>query len=154
MKKTWVLIANASEARLFEGEKSSNRMILLAEFFHPESREKISDLVVNNRGRYRDMKNAPSGVYQEPTNPRQVEAEKFAYELASTLNKGRVHHKFNRLILIAPSQFQGLLNKFCNHHVKHLIMNTIDKDYTKVKENQLSKYLNGKLRLQTLEVAA
>lgn len=146
MRTTWILIANASEARLFQAEKNTKNLTLLEEFKHPESREKTLDLISDIGGRYRNPGFAPGGLYQEPTPPKELEAERFAHELAVKLNKGRNLNQFHDLIVIAPPHFQGLLSRFCNSHVKMLITHIFHKDYTKLKPHELPQYLNGKIR--------
>lgn len=147
VRPTWILIANASQARLFKSEKPYHEIELIKEFNHPESRAKTSDLVTDNNGRILNRgRSSPSSVYQEPTSPKEVEMERFAHELAEQLNSGRTSNQFSGLVLIAPSQFHGLLSKFCNNHVRNLIIRTIDKDYTKFKERDLKKMLDSKIR--------
>ncbi|MBA2653643.1 MAG: host attachment protein [Gammaproteobacteria bacterium] len=145
MKTTWILIANASEARLFQAEKVTKKILLIDEFFHPASRKKIASLVTDVPGRYRKSTSTPLSSFEETFNPKQAEALRFARELAEKLNLGRATNRYTNLILVAPPHFQGLLNKCCNHHVKNLISNTLDKDYTKIREYDLPHYLNGKL---------
>lgn len=147
MRTTWILIANASQARLFKAEKSTKNMELIALFFHPQSRERTVDLVSDVPGRYRNGI-SPKSNFEEATSPKQHEIESFAHELAEKLNEGRNKNLYKNLIVIAPSHFQGLLNKFCNSHVKNLIITTLHKDYTKVKEHDLLHYLDGKVNLR------
>lgn len=148
MRTTWILIANSSEARLFEASKSTKNMQLINTFAHPESRQKVIDLVTDLPGRYRNSGATPSSFYEDPANAKAVEAERFAHELAHKLNEGRTQNKYHHLILIAPPHFQGLLNKCCNIHVKNLITDTLEKDYTKLKQHELPHYLNGKFVLK------
>jgi protein required for attachment to host cells len=143
MKTTWILIANASEARLFKTEKHPKDMELIDEFHHPESRQKVVNLVTGGIGSYRKASSTPKSSFEEPTNPKQVEVENFAHELAAKLNEGRNKNLYKNLVLIAPSQFRGLLNKYCNEHVKSLILVALNKDYTKLKKDELSQCLNG-----------
>lgn len=145
MKSTWILIANSSEARLYKSEKPFHEIKLLKEFSHPESREKVLDLVSDGLGRYNVPVSSRGGIYEEPSNPKQVEADRFARELAEKLNKGRIKNQYSNLIIIAPPQFHGLLNKHFNNHVLNLIKTTLEKDYTKVKEHDLVKLLNSRL---------
>ncbi len=147
MRNTWILIANASEARLFNAEKTTKDMQLVQAYSHQESREKIANLIDGGKGSYRKTP-SPKSAYEEPTNPRQVEIERFAHQLAHKLNDGRNKNLYRNLVLIAPSQFQGLLNKFCNPHVKNLIVIRMDKDYTKYKKEELLHYLDGKIRIR------
>lgn len=143
MKTTWILIANASEARLFSAKKTYKDMELIKEFHHPESREKVHNLISDASGRYR--KNiSPKSAFEEMHNPKKLEAEKFAQILAFTLEQGRNKNLYSNLILIAPSQFHGLLNKSCSHFVIDKVIERLDKDYTKIREHDLNKYLNGK----------
>lgn len=148
MQTTWILIANGSSARLFETEKNSTKMKLLTEFQHPESRQKITKFIDGGRGRYRSKNDVPGGIYSEPTGPRQVELERFAHELAYKLNEGRTKNLYKNLILIAPAHFQGLMNKFVKSQVKNLVSLALYKDYTKLKQHELVRHLDGKLLLK------
>lgn len=143
MKATWILIANASEARLFKAKKTYRDMTLIQEFSHPESRAKITDLITDSAGRYRKSI-SPKSAFEETQSPKKVEADKFAHLLAEVLEQGRTQNKYVHLVFIAPSHFQGLLNKSCNHFVLDKVIETLDKDYTKIREHDLPKYLNGK----------
>jgi protein required for attachment to host cells len=147
MRTTWILIANASEARLFQAIKTTRDMKLVDEFSHPASRQKVVNLITDNAGRYRNSNTSPKSRYEEATPPKEVEAERFAHKLASKLNEGRNRNLYRNIIIIAPSQFQGLLNRCCNVHVKNLITNTMDKDYTKLTAHKLLQQLDGKLLL-------
>lgn len=145
MKDTWILIANSSEARLFKTEKHSRNMKLVKEFFHNESREKVENLITDAAGRYRQSTSSPKSAFEDANSPKEIEADKFAHILAQILDEGRNHNLYENLVFIAPSHFQGLLNKNCNHYVMGKVVKTLDKDYTKVREYDLPKYLNGKL---------
>lgn len=143
MKTTWVLIANGSEARLFKAQKNYRDMHLLQEFYHPESREKAINLVTDAPGRYRKSV-APKSAFEEPLSPKKMETDKFAHTLANILEQGRTKNLYSNLIVIAPAHFQGLLNKCCSHFVINKIVDTLDKDYTKITEHELPNYLNGR----------
>lgn len=147
MRTTWILIANASEARIFQSQ-TPKEIKLIRQLKHPESREKVINLVSSLAGRYRRPAATATGLYQELTSPKEVEAERFAHELALHLNEGRNQHEYKKLVVIAPAHFQGLLNKVCNSHVKNLIAQTLDKDYTKIKQHDLLHYLDGKVSLK------
>lgn len=147
MKATWILIANSTRARLFRMEKHNHDMELVEEFSHPQSREKIGDLITDSSGRYtKSLGHSPKSAFEEPNTIKQLEALRFAHILAQILDKGRTKNLYHNLIVIAPPHFQGVLNKCCNAQVKQKIYITVDKDYTKVRQHDLSKYLNGKLR--------
>lgn len=146
-KTTWILIANSSQARLFKSEKPYHQIELLMEFAHPESRLKVSNLVSDGYGRVLNRgRGTRASSYEEPTNPKQVEAIRFAQELAQELNLGRAKNQYHNLILVIPAQFRGLLNKYCSNNVINLVEHAIDKDYTKFKQHELVKLLNNKIK--------
>lgn len=148
MRTTWILVASSSKARIFQAAKTTEDMKLVCELEHPESREKAVNLVSDVPGRYRKSSSSPFSLYEEPTNPKELEAERFAHQLAHELNEGRNLNKYRDLIIIAPSHFQGLLNKIFNVHVKHLITRTLHKDYTHLKQHELLHFLDGKIKLK------
>jgi protein required for attachment to host cells len=143
-KVTWVLIANSSNAKLYKSEKPYHQLELIKKFEHPQSREKARDLITDGYGRYKFTTNSPPSAYSDPMNPKEVEAERFAHELALELNQGRTKNHYHHLVLVAPSHFRGLLNKYCDNHVLNLVVHSINKDYTKIKQHDLSKYIDGK----------
>ncbi|MHB9119754.1 MAG: host attachment protein [Burkholderiales bacterium] len=140
MSTTWILIANASQARLFINEGPNKGLKLLKELFHPESREKASDLVSDRPGHYKSGGNG-NGAYVPPTDPKEHEAETFALELAKELEHGRTGNRFQRLIVAATPAFLGKINNSLSHHVSGLVSNTLQKDYTKANEKELAAHL-------------
>ena len=137
---TWVLVANSSEARLFETQKLGTAMNCLREFSHPEGREKGSELVSDRPGHYQS-KGMGHGAFVEPTDPKDVEVDRFASELAKELEKGRTAHAFNKLVVVAAPHFHGLLNTHMNEQTREMISNNIEKDFTAYDERELSQRL-------------
>src|SRR5262245_29759651 len=97
---TWVLVCDAARARLFQvAPKRRGGLILLDELEHAESRARVRDLVSDAQGR-KPVGPSPARAAQgqrgahgrpgvEPdTNPKEVEAQKFARQLAERLGKG------------------------------------------------------------------
>lgn len=146
-RTTWILIANSCQARLFKSEKPYQDIELLMEFAHPKSRAKGINLISDGYGRVLNRgKGTRASVYEDPTNPKKFEAKRFARELAQELNLGRAKNQYHVLILVTPSHFRGLLNKFCDVMVMNTVQHTIDKDYTKCKQHELKKLLNNKIK--------
>lgn len=146
MKNTWLLIANGSEARLFETEYRPKSLSLLQEFNHPESREKGGDLASDKAGHYQgDTASgaaATHGAFSEPTDPKSYEMERFAGELAKTLDAGRNTNRYQHLIVAASPRFHGILNKKMNSHTANLVDKHINKDLTSLKEDELLQRLH------------
>lgn len=144
MKNTWLLIANGSEARLFETEFRPKTLTLIQEFSHPECREKGADLASDKAGHYQgDVGTGASsqGSFSEPTDPKEYEMERFAAELVQTLDAGRNANSYQHLIVASSPKFHGLLNKKMNGHLSKLVDRHINKDLTSFKEHELLERL-------------
>lgn len=130
--KTWMLIADASKARIYSCFKARifnephnpNNLSLINTYEHAESRKKDSELMTDKLGEF------GSGTFVEFTSPKQHEADLFAQELIHHLKSGKTAGHFHDLIIVAPPAFLGLLQKHMPHDIQKLVIKTIEKDYT------------------------
>lgn len=142
MSTTWILVANASTARLYANHGVKKGMQLVKEMFHPESREKGSNLVADRPGHNPGAGNG-HGSFVPATDPKQNEAERFAQELSRELDQGRTANGYQRAILVAAPAFMGLLKGCLNNQVTKLVSESVEKDYTKATEKELAGYLES-----------
>lgn len=142
MSTTWILVANASQARLYANNGPKKGLQLLKELQHPESREKGSDLVSDRPGHMQSAGNG-HGARQPRTDPKTNEARHFALQLARELNHARASGQFGRLILVAPPAFMGLLNEKLDGPTASLVSDRFEKDYTKAGEKELAAHLES-----------
>ena len=152
MTTTWILVANASNARLFANRGCNKGLELLEELEHPDSRKKGVDLMSDDRGRQQQSaapnKGRPGATTARPalepsTDPKEVEALQFAQELCERMDQGRTHKEYDRLVLIAPPHFLGLLRETLDHNTTSLVMDSLNKDYTKLAEKDLTETLGS-----------
>jgi protein required for attachment to host cells len=136
MSITWIMVANASHAKLFTNKGPNKGLELIKELEHPESREKAAELVSDRIGNY-----AGSGSYAQPTSPKEHEAERFAQEIAHELEQGRVSNAYEKLVVVTSAHFMGLLNSRITPQVKNKISGSISKDYTHLPVKELSGHL-------------
>ncbi|MGL1833784.1 host attachment protein [Rhodocyclaceae bacterium SMB388] len=146
MAITWILVANASLARLYENLGPNKGLKLIKELIHPESRFKNSELVTDRPGAMASVGNG-HGAKQPQTQPKEHEARVFAQELAQELYHGRTRNAFGRAVVVAPPAFMGLLNTVLDHPTAQLITDRFEKDYTKSTEPQLKERLGACLLL-------
>lgn len=142
MSQTWVLVADACDARIFSYEKGGE-LALIEELSHPESRLKGAAVASDRPGHYQS-KGTGHGAFVAGSDPKEYEGERFAHQLAEYLDEGRRHNKYADLILVAAPHFHGVLNKSLNKHVKEMVTQAIEKDYAKVKEHDLAERLGLK----------
>jgi protein required for attachment to host cells len=147
---TWILVGNASRARLFSVPPRAKRLTPLGVFEHAESRAHVRDLISDAQGRKpvgpvpASMVQGQGGAYgrpgaEEDTDVHGAEAEKFARELADVLEKGLNEHAYERLIIIAAPHFLGLLRSTVSAQVAKHIETTIDKDFTGLELPEMEK---------------
>jgi protein required for attachment to host cells len=117
-----------------------------AELDHPGSRERSRDLVADAYGCKpvggsravpgpSGPGTRPGGFHGRPgaepdTDPKEVEAEKFARTLADALEKGLDAHSYDALVITAPPHFLGLVKETISDKVRKRLAHTIDKDFS------------------------
>jgi len=146
MAITWILVANASLAKLYENMGPNKGLKLVRELIHPESRQKNGELVSDRSGAMAAT-GAGGGSMQPQTMPKQHEAKVFAQEIAQALYQGRTSNAFKRAIVVAPPAFMGLLNAVIDGPTAQLITDRFEKDYTKTPENELGERLGSAIFL-------
>lgn len=139
---TWILVANSSLAKLYANRGPKKGLTLLKELNHPESRQKNADLVTDRSGFMQSAGNG-HGARQPQTEPKQYEAHNFALELAGELNQGRTTNQMQRIILVAPPAFMGLINSAMDGQTSQLVSDRFEKDYTKTLPKDLAGHLES-----------
>lgn len=129
MSKIWVVVADASRARIFTAEKPADSLTEIETLSNPEARLHEGDLVSDRAGRISSGEGSRRGygtgnaVKDETTN-------RFAAEVCKHLEKGRNSHAFGKLYVMAAPHFLGLLRKHQSDGLRGLISNEIANDLT------------------------
>lgn len=142
MATTWILVTNASQARLYANSGPKKGLKLVKDLKHPESREKASDLVSDRPGQMHSPGNSHRAS-QPKTDPKTNEARHFAQKLARELNHGRSSGQVERIILISPPAFMGLINEKLDGQTANIVSDRFEKDYTKSSEKELAGHLES-----------
>ena len=64
----------------------------------------------------------------EPTDPKEVEAQRFSRELLERLNRALQEGRFSHLVVAAAPHFLGLLRAGLNGRLKQAVSVELDKD--------------------------
>jgi protein required for attachment to host cells len=142
--RTWILLADAGSARLYETTSGLSGWTLVREFSHPESRHRTSELLSDKPGRVRQYTGQRSTM-EPPTPRKKVEVEKFARELARALEEGVNKNAFERLFLVTPPAFLGVLRGKLAPRVEARVAEAIEKDYLHLDEQKLKERLEEHL---------
>jgi len=136
--KTWVVVADASRARLFE-KNALSPLTELQTFIHVQSRQSNAD-TTDEHGRV--FENGRPRHYIEPkTSPQQQEEQEFAHELGRFLDGAEAEHRFDHLVLIAPPEFLGELRDSIETRTQRHIAGTLNKNLTLEPPKRIARYL-------------
>ncbi|MEZ4451533.1 MAG: host attachment protein [Nannocystaceae bacterium] len=134
---TWILIADAARARIFAVEGPRDPWVAVDVEDHPEGRLRGVDLVSDRPGRSFHS-SAPARSAMEPhTDPREVEAQRFARALAERALAGRREGAYESLVLVAPPRFLGHLRSALAPGVAERVSASIDADLTHFADGDL-----------------
>jgi protein required for attachment to host cells len=110
MARTWIVVADAANARVFEGEPGGG-LVEAVDFVHPASRRRASVLTDDKQGhveRNPGGGRASSG-YSPRTDPHEKEEARFAAELADAIEAAAVDGRCGALVVLAAPHFLGEL---------------------------------------------
>jgi protein required for attachment to host cells len=143
---TWILVANASLAFLYESRGRAAGIKLIRTFEHPSSRAKGADLISDRPGHATTSGRGDRRTAMEPnTNPRRHEQERFAHELARELDVAHAKRRYDKLVLTASAAFLGMVKSQLPKDVERSIIHSQNKDYTATPPAELATQLRDHL---------
>lgn len=143
MATTWILVAHDAGARLFENLGPGKGLDPIETMEHPEGRERDRSLVSDRPGRsFRKNSSDPRrAAMSSNEGPREHVVSTFAKSLADMLRQARTQHRFERLVLVAPPKFLGLLRSSLDGPTSQMVVGSMDKDLANVKDSELVEHL-------------
>lgn len=145
MKKTWIVVANASRARVCEHDEKGSGLHDVIDFVHTQSRQKGIDLGDDQSGRVEHGMGSGmrGGTHLDPrVDPRQKEHERFAREIAQHLDKGVAAHQCERIVLIASNPFLGEIKAQLGPAATAAVWVTAPSDLTAFTGRELAQRVN------------
>lgn len=148
-----IVVADQSEADIYELEQRDIPPQLVQRLEDPDARLHDRDLKSDRPGRVFDHAAAAGGrrgaVGHHATggerSPRKVEARRFARRIAEALDEARSENRYDRLVVIAPPAFLGLLREEMPAAVRAMLSAEVGKDLV----HEPPEVLNGYLPLGT-----
>jgi protein required for attachment to host cells len=128
MSDIWVLVADASEARIYSARHARSPLELVESLSHSRSRLHPRDLGSDVPGRVHDR--FGPGRHSLDDGP-QIKAEerlRFARELATRLSEALRLKKFDRLVVIAGPAFLGNLRDCFGKALAEAVVAEVPKD--------------------------
>lgn len=162
MPTTWIITANAGRARIFSEDEPAAPLQEVEDMVNSAARLRETEVLTDKLGPTAAGKSghniggtqgvaqahnagagAPNKQYQPAHPPAEQEAEQFARDISDYLMKAHQENRFQQIVLSASPQFLGALRMFLDPHIKPLIKQEFNKDYTHVAPNQLREQLQA-----------
>ncbi len=141
MSTVWVVAADSSRAKILESPNRVGPLVEIHDLQHPESRVKNRDLDADEPGRSFDSGGQGRHAMEPGTEAKEVEAERFAKQLADFLKENSDHGRFERLVLAAPPGFLGLLRESLDKTVENKISAEVIKDVVAEPPDEIRRHL-------------
>jgi protein required for attachment to host cells len=129
MTLTWVLVADNTRARIFTAETPSSVLEEIKDMAHEEGRLHDRDITSDLPGKIKSAFSVGHAL-EQPTDPKQHEADNFARHIAHYLTAAHNAKAFEQLLVVAEPSFLGLLRQHLPEAVKRLISFELDKNIT------------------------
>ena len=148
--KNWLVVANAARARVLEetdlqvAKARQQPYVHISDLVHPQSRQKGAALADDRPGHVqRTGHGLGSTSYAPHTDPKEREHDRFAREVAQTLDAAVAAQSCAGLVLVASSPFLGHLKARLGEQARKAVVRSIDADYTALDDRELAKRLDA-----------
>lgn len=127
---TWILVADESRARVFAAQQANGELSELRSFTHPAGRAHGRDITTERPPSTFESVGSARHAIEPHTDRETVEAGRFAQQLVSFLESGRLAHEFQRLVLVAAPRFLGVLRAELSGSLRNLVVLDLAKEVT------------------------
>ncbi|HKK07187.1 MAG: host attachment protein [Gammaproteobacteria bacterium] len=145
MSNTWVLVAESSRAKIFEVAHPGGALVELEDLAHPASRQHEQEITADLPGRAYDSQGGQRHKMEEPTSPKHQEAVVFSRELAERLAAAHGAGAFERLVLVAPPAFLGLVREQLSVELARCVTDEVAKNLVLHDTNDIRAHLPAHL---------
>ena len=133
----WYVVANASRGRILERD-STHTWQNVANLVHPSSRQPAATLATDRPGHVEGIGHGlGSSTYLPRTEPLHHEHERFAREIAATIDAAVATGRCSGVILVASNPFLGVLKAQLGPQARKLLRKTVAHDYTRLDDARL-----------------
>jgi protein required for attachment to host cells len=142
MQTTWILAADNSRVRVFQELDQEHHLQEVQDFAHPKGHASGHEFDTDAKGRFFGKGVGNQGHTAEPdSSPLQHENEIFSKEVGDFLDKARNEHRYDKLHVIAPPRFLGLLRKNISKETQKLVGEEIVRDISWQSQHEIEEFV-------------
>jgi protein required for attachment to host cells len=142
---TWIVVADSSAARIFGADEPTGPIKELEAMTHPEGRMLARELTSDLPGRAFDSAGQGRHTMESEVGPRQQAAIDFANFLAKRLEKARVQGEADRVVLVSPPDFLGLMRKSMAEQTRRLVVLELGRNFVRLSPKEIRERLPERL---------
>ena len=128
MNKTWVLVANQAEARIYSADRVPGNLTLVETLIHEEGAAHARDLTSDAPGRVHDRMGSARHSMEPDTGVKEEGRRRFVKEMVGRLESAHFHGDFDRLVLLAAPAMLGVIRKTLSSKLIKAVIKEIPKD--------------------------
>jgi protein required for attachment to host cells len=129
--KTWVVVASAARARMFEALGRREPLHEVKDMVNPEDRLQQQDFQTDRPGRAFDSLGGHRHAMGSAVDPKEQAAIRFAKEVVDELEAARHAKRFEALCVVASPHFLGLLRERMSDPLGRSVKGDLTKDLTR-----------------------
>jgi protein required for attachment to host cells len=145
MTTTWILVADGARARLFSSEPRDTALVELECFANPDG--DIRHTTTHRPPTVNESVGPARHSIEPHTTLREKATDRFAKSLSDVLERGRLDHRFERLVLVAPARFLGALHENLHKPLHDCVSGEVRKDLTSLAPDELRSRIPAGLLL-------
>ncbi len=135
---TWIVVANQGLMRIYARETKNGELVEVKRLEHAAGMQMGRELVSDRPGRTFDSAGQGRHAMEPPTDPKDLEANRFAKLIGQEIEDGRIHDRFAGIVLIAGAEFLGRLRQELSDPTRRIV----DRELVK----NLHQYDAGEIR--------
>lgn len=144
MPHTWVLVADASAARIFDAAGAAGPLTCVDTLRHPASRQTGREVFADSPGRVHDRMGQGRHAVEARTDIHDEEAKRFAREVSERLQSALAAKKFSRLVIMASPGFLGVLRATLPRQLALTVTTEVPRNLTAMDEAAILAHMPGR----------
>lgn len=142
MTTTWIIAADSSRARILQVTDRGQHLEEIEDLPNPEGRAHDRELITDAHPRFSGHAGGGPGSDRQETSAQEHAIDLFAKRIADYLDKARTGQRYDRMHLIAPPKFLGLLRKALGKETARLVAEELPKDLSWLNAREIeARYL-------------
>ncbi len=139
--RTWVLIADAARARVFETKGKGAGLMVVEDMSFDAQLAPSHEIGSDRPGRSFESVGSTRHAMESPADPHREQKRQFARRIADAVEQRQAAKSFDRLVLVAPAVTMGDLRAMLPDKVRAVVAAELVADLTNTPMSELPAHL-------------